>query len=105
MRKTLLVTAICLSFGLAAPAFAQDTSSGHSHQNNNNSTGDDRNNAGDAYADGAGSASANNGGTSTSALSSSFNTSKAVAISRLEGSVSDVSVSGIGNAEIGRAHV
>jgi len=45
MQKTLLITAICLSFGLAVPAFAQDTSSGHSNQNNNNSQSRNNNNA------------------------------------------------------------
>jgi hypothetical protein len=98
MQKTLPISAICLSFGLVVPAFAQDTNnSDHSNQHNNSSqhndssTGADRGNMDDAYSDGTGSAAANNGGTSTSSFASSFNTSKAVAISRLDGSVSDIS--------------
>ncbi len=111
MQKTLLLSAICFSLGLAAPAFAQDSNRSdhsnqrnnssqrdHSNQHNDSSAGDNRGNRSDGFSIGTGSVAVNNGGTSTSSFASSFNTSKAVGMSRLDGSVSDISVSSLGNA-------
>ena len=103
MRKTLIATAILLGIGLTLPAMADDDNSTNSHNNSsthtrtNSSQGNDRNNVGDANASAVGAASANNGGTATSAVTNSFNNSKAVAVSRLDGTVTDIQVSGIGN--------
>ncbi|MGD7119962.1 hypothetical protein ACQCTC_25365, partial [Ralstonia pseudosolanacearum] len=69
----------------------------NSNQNNDQSQGSNRDNSGWAHAEGYGTAAANNGGTAVSTFSNSFNTSKAIAISRLDGAVSNISVSGIGN--------
>jgi hypothetical protein len=108
MRKTLLLSAICLGLGLALPAMADTTQTGgagpsaqkhsiavqssDSSQHTYTDSG-----VGDAYADGQGSAAANNGGTASSSIASSFNTSKAVAISRLDGEVTDIRVHDVGN--------
>src|SRR6185312_11994449 len=86
MRKTQLATAVCLGVGLSI-AFSMSAQ------------------AQDAYANGDGSAAANNHGTASSSIASSynttntssFNTTDVVAEGVLNGSVSGVSVSGIGN--------
>ncbi|MGD7200935.1 hypothetical protein ACQCRF_23100, partial [Ralstonia pseudosolanacearum] len=64
----------------------------NSNQNNDQSQGSNRDNSGWAHAEGYGTAAANNGGTAVSTFSNSFNTSKAIAISRLDGAVSNISV-------------
>ena len=88
MRKTQLAAAVCLGVGLSM-AFSMSAQ------------------AQDAYANGDGSAAANNGGTASSSIASSynttntntssFNTTDVVAEGVLNGSVSGVSVYGIGN--------
>ncbi|KFX26376.1 signal peptide protein, partial [Ralstonia solanacearum] len=72
-------------------------STDNSNQNNDQSQGSNRDNSGWAHAEGYGTAAANNGGTAVSTFSNSFNSSKAIAISRLDGTVSNLSISGIGN--------
>jgi hypothetical protein len=112
MRKTLLMTAICIGLGFTLPALADDTQTGgagataqrHSTATQINDSSTDssthsrqRNNNGDSYANGQGSSAANNGGTASSSIASSFNTNKAIAISRLDGVVTDIRAHDIGN--------
>ena len=104
MRKTLIATAIVLGLGLTLPAFAADnenTSKGSSTLTNTDSSTHTRTdtdtNTYSTYATGADGSAASSGGTADS-----FNVSKAVANSTLNGSVSDVAVWGIGNSAVNK---
>ena len=108
-RKTLIASAVLLGLGLTGQAFAQATNTENGPgadtlvavdldaTDSSTHDGDNRNNDGVAYADGYGTAAANNGGTATATFSNAFNHSKAVAETKLIGSVSGVTVYDIGN--------
>mgnify|MGYP003577549287 FL=1 len=76
---------------------SSNNSDNSDHSDNSSHEGDNRNNRGSAKAEGYGSTAANNGSTATSTFSNSFNHSKAVAETKLIGSVSGVTVHDIGN--------
>ena len=109
MRKTLIASAVLLGLGLTGQAFAQATNTENGPgadtlvavdfdaTDSSTHDGDNRNNDGVAYADGYGTAAANNGGTATATFSNAFNHSKAVAETKLIGSVSGITVHDIGN--------
>ena len=64
---------------------------------NANNNGDNRNNRGKAFASDYG-AAANNNSTASTSVSDAWNSSSAVAMSKLEGSVSKIGVHGLGNS-------
>ncbi|TWG80226.1 hypothetical protein L602_005300000010, partial [Cupriavidus gilardii J11] len=126
MNKTLLASAVTLLLGAAGQALAQpsntsgdvDSIDGASiqvayndastrtltstrndnDQDNDTITKTNSENRGRAWvADGYGNAAANNGGTATASFSNAFNTTRAVATTRLSGTVSGLTVSHIGN--------
>ena len=104
MSKTLLVSAICLGLGLTLPALAQNsvTSTGGAGASATGANHAKVKLTSNAAADAAGSAAANNGGTATASVSDSFDSSKAVAVSSLDGTVTNIRVHGIGNVATNR---
>ena len=135
MKKTLLVSALAIAFGLSGQAMASGSGHGgsghgdsgggagqageaaatvtshggpaasqgsHTNQDSFNDT-DNRdqsgqnNSGGDAKSYDTAGVAANNGGWATSTLTNAFNTSKAIATSKLHGSVSHNMIMGVGN--------
>ena len=102
IRRALIASAVLVGLGVTGQAWAQASNDNNARRGvqtaiDDDSDNSDNSNHGRARASDYGSAAANNSSTATSSFSNSFNSSKAIAETRLDGYVTDIRIRDIGN--------